>query len=371
MIGTYASYQLITRDIGRSIERIQSQPMVERETAYYRENIGKITSIDEFVNDRRIFNYAMKAFGLSDMAYAKALMVKALEEGVSDPNSFANRMADKRYAEFVRAFNFEGDGELTTVYNPANHGTVALFAQRAELTGMPAELRDLYTGYYRDNIVNVRSIDDLFADDDLYNYALWAYDLQDEGADKNLVRRVLEGGISDPDSLANTMDDDKFRALAAAFDFVRLGEETTTYNPTGQNVVDKYLRQTLEEDAGRTNEGVRLALYFKRKASSITSAFAILADPALAQVVRTALGLPASIAQADVDRQAAMLEKRLDLADFKDPAKVDKFLTRFTSLWEIENPTSAPASVASILISPPAEYGISTDALMALAQLKR
>jgi hypothetical protein len=167
------------------------------------------------------------------------------------------------------------------------------------------------------------------------------------------------------------MDDDKFRALAAAFDFVRLGEETTTYNPTGQNVVDKYLRQTLEEDAGRTNEGVRLALYFKRKASSITSAFAILADPALAQVVRTALGLPASIAQADVDRQAAMLEKRLDLADFKDPAKVDKFLTRFTSLWEIENPTSAPASVASILISPPAEYGISTDALMALAQLKR
>ena len=61
----------------------------------------------------------MKAHGLEDMTYAKAFMVKALKEGVSDPDSFANKLTDKRYAEFVAAFNFAENGELATTYNRA------------------------------------------------------------------------------------------------------------------------------------------------------------------------------------------------------------------------------------------------------------
>ena len=33
-------------------------------------------SIDDFMKDTRLYNYAMKAFGLDDMAYAKAFMRK-------------------------------------------------------------------------------------------------------------------------------------------------------------------------------------------------------------------------------------------------------------------------------------------------------
>ena len=40
---------------------------------------------------------------------------------------------------------------------------------------------------------------------------------------------------------------------------------------------------------------MRLALYFTRKASSITTSYQILADKALTQVVQTALGLPPGI----------------------------------------------------------------------------
>ena len=42
MINTFASYQLITRDINQSLDRVQNQPMVQRETEYYRENIGNV-----------------------------------------------------------------------------------------------------------------------------------------------------------------------------------------------------------------------------------------------------------------------------------------------------------------------------------------
>ena len=51
---------------------------------------------------------------------------------------------------------------------------------------------------------------------------------------------------------------------------------------------------------------------------------------ALAQVVRTALQLPAEFAATDIDRQAAYYEEMLDLEEFKDPSKLGKFLERVT-----------------------------------------
>ncbi|TIR43652.1 MAG: DUF1217 domain-containing protein, partial [Mesorhizobium sp.] len=98
MLNTYTSYQLIAKDIPKAIDQVESQPVVKRDTDYYLANIGNVKSIDDFVNNTRLFNYAMKAYGLEDMAYAKAFMVKALKEGVSDSDSFANKLSDKRYA---------------------------------------------------------------------------------------------------------------------------------------------------------------------------------------------------------------------------------------------------------------------------------
>ena len=257
MVSTYTSYLTITRDIDLSLERVESQPFVQRETEYYLENIENVKSIDEFVGDRRLFNYAMKAFGLEDMAYAKAFMVKLLEEGVEDSESFANTLSDQRYKDF-----------------------------------------------------------------------------------------------------------------AETFDFARYGETATVFDRTRQGTVDKYLRQTLEQDAGETNEGVRLALYFERKAPELTSMYGVLADTALAKVVRTSFGLPDSFALLDIDKQVEILEKKLDIEDLEDPEVLSKFLTRFTSLWEIENPTTSSVSNLSVLFGQPTEFGISTDVLLTIQQLK-
>ncbi|MCR5855847.1 DUF1217 domain-containing protein [Mesorhizobium sp. J428] len=256
MINTYVSYQLIAKDIGKSLDRVQNQPVVERETEYYLENITKVKSIKEFVANDRLFRYAMKAHGLEDMAYAKAFMVKALEGGVEDKDSFANKLSDKRYKEFVSTFNFEAYGETATLFNKAQQGTV-----------------------------------------------------------------------------------------------------------------DKYLRQTLEENAGDQNEGVRLALYFERKAPSITNAYEILADPALKKAAFTALSLPDAFGNADIDKQAKLIEERIDLEDFKDPELLGKFINRFTTLWEIKNPTVSAASLVTTLFTQP-EYGISTNLLLTMQSMK-
>ena len=87
-------------------------------------------------------------------------------------------------------------------------------------------------------------------------------------------------------------------------------------------------------------------------------------------MVRTALGLPDSFASADIDKQAQAFEQKLDLTDFTDPAKLEKFLTRFTSLWEINHPTSTASTSVGVLFAQPTSAGISTDLMMAMQKMK-
>lgn len=373
MINTYTSYQLLVRDLDKTMSRVSKQPVVQRDTEYYLANIGKVKSIDEFLDNPRLYNYAMKAHGLEDMIFAKAFIRKALEEGLDDPDSFANRLNDKRYAELVRSFNFAALGEDATTFNRANQGTTGYFLIRFTTPGEPVSADvQRETDYYAANIGHIKSIDQLLHKDNerLLAYALAAYELEGAFSDKELLRKMLEGGTDDENSPANKHENTKWKDFVKAFDFVGLGEEATTYNLALQPSVDKFLRQTLEEDAGTQNEGVRLALYFLRKAPEIENAYQILGDKALAKVVRTLLRLPDSIAQLDVDKQAKIIEDRFDFADFKDPAKLEKLMTRFTTLWEIENPTVPMESMVLSLFQP-VEFGISQDTLMAIASMKR
>lgn len=104
MVNTMMSYRLIASDMTRSLQRVSKEPLVERETAYYKETIGKVKSIDAFMSDTGRYNYAMKAFGVEDMAYAKAFVRKILTEGIKDDDAMANKLTDKRYKEFATTF---------------------------------------------------------------------------------------------------------------------------------------------------------------------------------------------------------------------------------------------------------------------------
>jgi hypothetical protein len=256
MLSTLSSYRAIAQNLDRSLDRTSEEPAVKRESAYYLANIENVKSVDDLVGNRRLFAYAMKAFGLGDMVYAKAFMRKVLTEGIDRRDSLANKLADPRFREF-----------------------------------------------------------------------------------------------------------------AATFNFARYGEATTAFGRTRAETVDRYVRQTLEENAGRQNEGVRLALYFARKAPQLTGTYDILADKSLLKVVQVALKIPAATGRMDIDKQARLISDRLKIEDLKDPAKLKTFIDRFTTLWDIENPqpTQLPANL-QIGIS---QVAISPEVLANIQSLKR
>jgi hypothetical protein len=370
---TYAQYQMLAANMTRTTTQVENEPQVQRETQYYLANIGKVKTVDDFVNDPRLFNYAMKAYGLEDMTYAKAFMTKVLTEGVSDSDSFANQLTDPRYKAFAAAFNFEADQDQATTYVAAQKGVTDRYTLTAIQNGVSASDPVLaqQTAAYLKDVVNVKSIDDFLNDDTVYTYAMKAFGLDAKIGDKDFMRQILEGGITDPDSLANQQTNKNYAAFVQAFDFVDHGADTTTYSVPEQGTVDAYVRQTMEDEQGAQNQGVQLALYFQRKATGITSYYDILADKALSQVVRTALGLPDSFAALDIDKQVSIIQSKLDIKDFQDPTKLGDFLKRFTALWDVNNPSSSQStSPLSVLFSQPTTQSISTDLLFSIQQLK-
>ena len=252
---TLADYQLIARNLPASIDRFSKQPQIRREIEYYLSRIKEIRSVDEFMADERVYRFAMEAAGLSDMIYARAFMRKVLTEGVDSPDAFANKLADPRFREFAKRYNF-----------------------------------------------------------------------------------------------------------------ARYGKTATIFDRTRQGAVDDYLRQKLEEDAGQTNEGVRLALYFRRRAPKIRNGYDILADRALMRVAETIIGH--SLARGDIDRNAKLVEARLPIKDFKDPEKLEKFLQRFAVMWDLNGPGPQAVGGANALLIQPLEAGIGENLLLSLQQLK-
>ena len=223
MTSLVTSYKILTSNPDKTAARIASQPEAAREIAYYQANIGKVKTIDDLLKDQRLFAFAMKAFGLGDMVYAKAFMKKALQEGTDSANSFSIKLADPRFRSFVNSFNFK-----------------------------------------------------------------------------------------------------------------LLGTATTTTDQVTKGTITNYIENQMEEQAGNQSDGLRLALYFKNNVGNISSTYGILGNAAIYQVVRTALNLPQSLSRANIDTQAKLIDSKLNLADLKDLKKLEAFITRFLSLYEIQ-----------------------------------
>jgi hypothetical protein len=104
------------------------------------------------------------------------------------------------------------------------------------------------------------------------------------------LRKVFSSDLGDAKSFANTESDARFAEIAASFNFDKQGNvaRLAKIGPQKRDQLletqNKYLQQSLETQQGDANPGVRLALYFQRKAGDITSAYDILADKALAEV---------------------------------------------------------------------------------------
>lgn len=102
----YAGWGFLKRTMARQQVLQQSLPVQQRDEAYFRENIGKATTAEKLVADKRLLRIALTAFGLEGDVNSGAFIRKVLEGGTLKVGSLANKLADKQYQKLSAAFGF-------------------------------------------------------------------------------------------------------------------------------------------------------------------------------------------------------------------------------------------------------------------------
>lgn len=191
------------------------------------------------------------------------------------------------------------------------------------------------TAYYAANIGSVTSISDLVNNYRLLSYALTSYGLGDQVNNKALVTKVLEGGVTSPHALANTLSNANWAKFAAAFNFVGSGASSIS-TPTAVSTTESdYVEQKLESDEGQQDPGVQLALYFQRVAPTISSAYNVLGDENLLDAFQTTFGVKLNT-NGSIDANAAIVNRVMPMSDLTDPTKLKQLTERFTAEYTLD-----------------------------------
>jgi Protein of unknown function (DUF1217) len=152
--------------------------------------------------------------------------------------------------------------------------------------------------------------------------------------------------------------------LADAFGFGDFSTPRNKLSDFADKTIALYRTRQFESAVGQQNGDFRLALNAERElgalaaksSSNDTKWFSVLGSPPLRKVFETALRLPASIGTIDIDRQLAVFKSRAeskfgtsDLAQFKDPAKLETLLRSFLLASEQTTYSSATQPAARAL----------------------
>lgn len=116
----YSGWRFLERTLeSQKAAFVESAP-ITRATDNFRKKISTIQTAEDLVNDRQLLSVALGAFGLDDDIDNKFFIRKILEDGTLADDALGNRLADKSYAAFARAFGFGDFGARTSLTNFAD-----------------------------------------------------------------------------------------------------------------------------------------------------------------------------------------------------------------------------------------------------------
>ncbi len=230
-------------------------------------------------------------------------------------------------------------------------------AQIEAFASAPQFSRD--TEYFLKNIEAVSSAAELVADRRLLSVALGAFGLQDDLPNKYFIQKIMEDGSTDREALANRLADKRYTRLSQAFRFGP-GEIPQTRNSRAMaEIVRLNQVQSFEVSVGETDDTLRISLYAQRELTELARSgssdtvkwFSIMGLPPLRSMFETALGLPATFSQIDIDQQMEVLRdktQRLTGSDqidqFTDPDALEKLTNSYLARSQIANGASGLSS---------------------------
>lgn len=235
------SLTLIQRERDTFEKGIREDPLAKREIAAFQERIGSIETVDDLMKDYEVFSFVMKAFGMEEQTYAKAMIKKIVTSDAEDKTSLVNRLTSGGYRDLHQTLAFDTEGN------------------------------------------------------------------------------AKPGHFSDPKWISS--------------------------------MVERFVDQRLIDTQSDVNAATGDGLAFLRDASEMTNWYKVLANKKVFNVVRVAMGLPASIASGDIDAQKKLLESKMDIKDLQDPEKVQGILKRYAAIESANQAMAEPVGIMTLFNS--------------------
>jgi Protein of unknown function (DUF1217) len=167
-MSTFTDYMTIASNLSRYQAMTAEDPTVAQATKYFQANIGSITTPAQLVNNSRIFNYVMNAFGLGSMTYAKSLIQKVLEQGTTSSTALANTLNNPGIRALAQAFNFQLYGADTTMTTAATTDVVNQYVMQTLETNQGQQNPGVQLAlYFQQNASKITSGYSILADSNL------------------------------------------------------------------------------------------------------------------------------------------------------------------------------------------------------------
>lgn len=107
-LGGLAGWTILQRVETRQIQALRQDSLVQRSTAYLRDNAAALRSSEAIVGDYRLLSGVLSAFGLENDIANKAFIRKVLDADPADRASLVNRLSDKRYLRMAQELGIGG-----------------------------------------------------------------------------------------------------------------------------------------------------------------------------------------------------------------------------------------------------------------------
>jgi hypothetical protein len=362
-----AGWKLLQGKTAANFPALTSDPVVKREIAYFEANAPKATTAAALLADPRLQDFVLKAYGLTSESGMTALMTKVLNSNPNDPKSFAARLSNSAFTQIAAAFNYGGS---STAAKPA-----AASSAEVDINGL---FQESTFGTFSGTLggVSVSNVD-------LSGATTWqglASTLQTalRRADGN--RTDISVTLKGPNLI---FSDAKGRGTASGFAWTR-NQANTGPSPTASSpinlvagapaaaavgpavtkstfitqVVQKYTEAQFEQVIGNSSNELRQARYAQQQLPNITNWYSVIASPPLANVIQTVLGLPPSFGAINVDQQKLVLSQRMNIADFKNPTKLNKLLNQYVAMATANAQQASLTSGALSLLNNSSNSGI-------------
>jgi len=223
------------------------------------------------------------------------------------------------------------------------------------------------TEYFQSRFSELTTVDELVSDRRVLRVVLGAYGLSDDIDSRHFIKTILNEGLSDPSALANKLADQRYKSLAADFDFSVTPPNHKTKPSLALQTIDRFRRQVFEEAVGVANNDMRLTLTFQRTLEQLSRSastngaawYQLMATPPLREVLQVALGLPQEFANLDVDEQFERFQDKAetvfgssDVAQLSNEILSEEIIQRFLIIRQSSQVSTASSlETALVLLS--------------------